>query len=143
MPGQGRRRIPRRIAIVTACVCRSPIFSGEWTLNCESSSLSPVVAPVVEGGFVTIAHREPTVSVHLSITMAGKPVDVRFERPSEWNGEALVFADSIPTPNSEMTIVFCYDATISQCPSATLRKGASGRRWRKATLRTCRAPASR
>jgi len=88
---------------------QKPDFSGEWTLNCESSSLSPVVAPVVEGGFVTIAHREPTVSVHLSITMAGKPVDVRFERPSEWNGEALVFADSIPTPNGEMTIVFRYE----------------------------------
>jgi len=34
---------------------------------------------------------------------------VRFERPSEWDGEALVFADSIPTPNGEMTIVFRYE----------------------------------
>ena len=60
-----------------------PDFSGEWTLNREASSLSPVVAPVVRGGFVKIEHREPTVSVHLSINMDGKPFDARFERSSE------------------------------------------------------------
>ena len=88
---------------------QKPDFTGEWTLNLEASALSPVVAPVVRGGFVRIAHREPTVSVHLSITMDGKPFDARFERISEWDGEALVFTDRIPTPNGEMTIVFRYE----------------------------------
>ena len=86
-----------------------PDFTGEWMLNVDASALSPVVAPVVQSGFVQIEHREPTVSVHLSITMDGKPVDVRFERPSEWDGSVLVFADTIPTPNGEMTIVFRYE----------------------------------
>lgn len=88
---------------------QKPDFTGEWTLNLEASALSPVVAPVVRSGFVRIEHREPTVSVHLSITMDGTPTDVRFERPSEWDGEVLVFADRIPTPTGEMTIVFRYE----------------------------------
>ncbi|MDQ3949455.1 MAG: hypothetical protein M3282_03830 [Gemmatimonadota bacterium] len=58
-----------------------PDFTGDWTLNVQASALSPVVAPVVQSGFVRIEHREPTVSVHLSITMDGKPFEVRFERP--------------------------------------------------------------
>lgn len=86
-----------------------PDFSGEWTLNREASALSPVVAPVVQGGFVKIEHREPTVSVHLSITMDGKPFDARFQRSAEWDGETLIFADTIPTPNGEMSIVFRYE----------------------------------
>jgi len=67
---------------------QKPDFSGDWTLNREASALSPVVAPVVQGGFVKIEHREPTVSVHLSIKMDG---------------------DRIPTPHGEMTIVFRYE----------------------------------
>jgi len=78
---------------------QKPDCTGEWTLNVDACALSPVVAPVVESGFVKIQHREPTVSVHLSITMAGKPVDVRFERSSEWDGDALVFVDKVPLPN--------------------------------------------
>ena len=54
---------------------RTPDFSGQWTLNVEASALSPVVAPVVQHGFVRIEHREPSVGVHLSITMNGEPVD--------------------------------------------------------------------
>jgi hypothetical protein len=84
-------------------------FTGEWILNVEASALSPVVAPVVQSGFVRIEHREPTVSVHLSITMDGKPVDVRFERGSEWDGDALVFTDKVQLPNGEMTICFRYE----------------------------------
>jgi hypothetical protein len=86
-----------------------PDFSGEWTLNREASALSPPVAPVVRGGFVKIEHREPTVSVHLSINMDGKPFEARFQRSSEWDGEVLVFTDRIPTPSGEMTIVFRYE----------------------------------
>ena len=88
---------------------QKPDFSGEWTLNRGASALSPVVAPVVQGGFVKIEHREPTVSVHLSITMDGKPFDARFQRSSEWDGEALIFTDRMATPNGEMTIVFRYE----------------------------------
>jgi hypothetical protein len=86
-----------------------PDFTGDWTLNVDASALSPVVAPVVQSGFLKIAHREPAVSVHLSITMDGKPFDARFERPSEWDGDALLFVDREPTPNGEMTIVFRYE----------------------------------
>ncbi len=75
----------------------------------EASALSPVVAPVVQGGFVKIDHREPTVAVHLSIKMGGKPFDARFQRSSKWDGEALIFDDTIPTPNGEMTIEFRYE----------------------------------
>ncbi len=86
-----------------------PDFSGEWTLNVAACALSPVVAPVVERGFVHIAHQEPSVSVHLSITMNGEPVDVRFERPSNWDGDALSFEDTVPTPNGDLTIAFRYE----------------------------------
>ena len=56
-----------------------------------------------------IEHREPIVSVHLSITMDGKPFDVRFERESNWDGDVLAFVDRVPTPNGEMTISFRYE----------------------------------
>lgn len=38
-----------------------PDVTGESTLNVEASSLSPVVAPVVQSGFVNIQHRVPTI----------------------------------------------------------------------------------
>jgi hypothetical protein len=85
-----------------------PDFSGTWTLNVDASDLSPVVAPVVQGGFVRIDHREPTIAMHLSITMDGKPFDVRFERPSSWEDETLVFVDRTDTPDGELVISFRY-----------------------------------
>lgn len=88
---------------------RKPDFSGDWTLNVDACALSPIVAPVVESGFVRIEHREPSVSVHLCITMRGEPVDVRFERPSNWDGDALVFTDTVQTPNGDLTIAFRYE----------------------------------
>ena len=87
---------------------QKPNFSGKWVLNVADSALSPVVAPLVASGFVHIDHREPTVSVHLCIVMDGKPFDVRFERPSEWDGEALLFSDTVPTPDGDLTITFRY-----------------------------------
>jgi hypothetical protein len=86
-----------------------PDFSGEWTLNVGACALSPVVAPVVQGGFARIKHREPTVAVHLSITMDGKPFDVQFERSSNWDGDALAFTDRTQTPHGELTISFRYE----------------------------------
>jgi len=41
---------------------QKPDFTGHWILNVPASTLSPIVAPVVQGGFVRIEHREPTVS---------------------------------------------------------------------------------
>ena len=88
---------------------QKPDFSGEWTLNVAACDLSPVIAPVVEGGFVRITHQEPSVAVHLSITMKGEPVEVRFERPSNWDSDVLAFTDTVPTPNGELTIAFRYE----------------------------------
>jgi hypothetical protein len=90
-----------------------PDFSGDWTLNVGASALSPVVAPAVQSGFVRIEHREPTVAVHLSITMDGKPFDVRFERASNWDGETLAFTDKTDTPSGELTIAFRYQSEES------------------------------
>lgn len=87
---------------------QKPDFSGQWTLNVGASALSPVVAPVVQSGFVRIEHCEPTIAVHLSITMDGKAFDVRFERSSNWDGEALAFTDRTDTPDGELTIDFRY-----------------------------------
>ena len=103
-----------------------PDLSGEWTLNREASQLSPEVAPVVDGGFVRVTHLDPQISVHLSISMSGKPVEFRFDRVTDgreltwespegpgvsharWDGDTLVFSDTTPTPNGAMTIVFRY-----------------------------------
>jgi hypothetical protein len=87
----------------------TPDFNGEWTLNVAASDLSPSVAPVVEAGFVRITHREPSVAVHLSITMSGQPMDVRFERASNWDGDVLAFTDTVPTPDGDLTIAFRYE----------------------------------
>jgi hypothetical protein len=86
-----------------------PDFTGDWTLNIGASALSAAVAPAVQSGFVRIRHREPVVSVHLSITMDNTPFDVRFERPSNWDGNALLFVDTQPTPSGEMRITFRYE----------------------------------
>ena len=88
---------------------KRPDFSGEWILNVRASTLSPVVSPAVQSGFVRIEHLEPTVSVHLSITMDGKPFDFRYERASNWDGDALAFTDKTETPNGELTISFRYE----------------------------------
>src|SRR6185436_584226 len=107
---------------------QKPDFSGEWTLNVGASVLSPVVAPVVQSGFVQIEHREPMIAVHLSITMDGKPFDVRFERASNWDGEVLVFTDTVDTPNGELTISFRYQVEESgQRLRATERLRGAGR----------------
>jgi hypothetical protein len=88
---------------------QKPDFTGNWILNVPASTLSPIVSPVVQSGFVRIEHREPTVSVHLSVTMDGNPFEARFERPSEWDHDVLVFVDTVPTPNGDMTIAFRYE----------------------------------
>lgn len=86
-----------------------PDFSGHWILNVGASTLSPIVAPAVQSGFVRMEHHEPTIAVHLSITMDGKPIEFRFERASEWDGDVLVFTDKVDTPNGELVISFRYE----------------------------------
>ena len=96
-------------ALTDADTGTKPDFTGEWTLNVAGSALSPVVARAVQSGFARIQHREPIVSVYLSITMDGTPIEVRFERPSNWDGDVLAFTDRVPAPNGEMTISFRYE----------------------------------
>lgn len=85
-----------------------PDFTGEWTLNVQASTLSPVVAPVVQSGFVHIDHRAPMVAMHLCITMDGKPFDVRFERASNGDAETLDFTDTTPTSGGDLVVSFRY-----------------------------------
>ena len=40
--------------------------------------------------------------------MDGKPFDVQFERPSNWDGETLDFTDRTETPGGELVISFRY-----------------------------------
>ncbi len=101
-------RLPTSEADAGAMASR-PDFSGDWTLNVAASELSAAVAPVVERGSLHIVHREPSVSIHLSITMSGQPVAFRFERPSSWDGDALSFTDTESTPDGQLTISFRYE----------------------------------
>ncbi len=38
-----------------------PDFSGEWTLNVQASTLSPIVAPAAQSGVLRIEHHEPSL----------------------------------------------------------------------------------
>jgi hypothetical protein len=42
----------RQLSVRRKTQMRKPDLRGEWTLNGEASALSPVVPPVVQGGFV-------------------------------------------------------------------------------------------
>ncbi len=35
---------------------QKPDFSGEWTLNVQASTLSPIVAPAAQSGVLRIEH---------------------------------------------------------------------------------------
>ena len=112
---------------MTTIAHHKPDFSGEWHLNREASTLSPIVAPVVEGGVLKIAHHEPTFNCQMTIVMDGKPFDTKYELLTDghelggtesgarissclrWDGDALVAAWQIETPNGDMTIVFRYE----------------------------------
>ena len=52
----------------------SLIYSGEWTLNDGASALIPVVAPVVESGYVRTDHHERRLHCIVSIAMDGEPM---------------------------------------------------------------------
>ena len=112
---------------------QKPDFSGEWTLNVGASRLSPMVAPAVQTGFVRIDHREPTIAVHLSITMDGKPVEFRFERSSNSEDEALVFTDTID--NSQRRADDLLSLSTGGFWPATSRDRTTARCWSRAGQR--------
>jgi hypothetical protein len=107
---------------------QKPDFSGEWKLNVQASTLSPIVAPVAQSGVLRIEHHEPTFSAQQTIVLDGKPFESKFELPSDgndvtatddggrrivsslrWDGDALVAAWRIEITDGEMTIVFRYE----------------------------------
>ena len=106
---------------------QKPDFSGEWKLNVQASTLSPIVAPVAQSGVLRIEHHEPRFTAQMTIVLDGKPFESKFEMLSDghevtatdggrrivsslrWDGDALVAAWRIEIPNGEMTIAFRYE----------------------------------
>jgi len=106
---------------------QKPDFSGEWTLNRQASTLSPIVAPAAQSGVLRIEHHEPTFTAHQSIVLGGKPFESNFELLSDgrevvtdaggrrivsalrWDGDALVFTSRILGPDGEVIISFRYE----------------------------------
>ena len=104
-----------------------PDFSGEWHLNRQASTLSPVVAAAAQTGTLRIEHEEPRFTSHMTIVLDGKPFDTKFELLSDgrdtvatergrrivsslrWDEDALVATWRIEIPNGEMTISFRYE----------------------------------
>jgi hypothetical protein len=96
-------------------------------LNPQASTLSPVVAAAAQSGVLRIEHHEPSVTVHLTIVLDGKPFESKFELLSDgreaavtdrgrrivsslrWDGDALVATWRIQGPDGEMTISFRYE----------------------------------
>jgi len=112
---------------MTVIAQQKPDFSGEWTLNRQASTLSPLVAAAAQSGALRIEHHEPRFTGHLTIVLDGKPFDSKFELLSDgrevaetsggrrtvsslrWDGDALVSMFRIQRPDGEMTISFRYE----------------------------------
>jgi hypothetical protein len=112
---------------MTVIAQQKPDFSGEWTLNRQASTLSPIVAPVAQSGVLRIEHHEPTFTAHQTIVLDGKPFESNFELLSDgrevvtdaggrrivstlrWDGDALVVTWRIHGPDGEVTISFRYE----------------------------------
>jgi hypothetical protein len=112
---------------VTVIVQQKPDFSGEWQLNRQASTLSPIVAPAAQSGVLRIEHQEPTFKCQMTIVLDGKPVETKYELLTDgrevaatdrgrqiasslrWDGDALVATWRIEGPNNEMTISFRYE----------------------------------
>ncbi len=107
---------------------QKPDFSGQWKLNVQASTLSPIVAPVAQSGVLRIEHREPKFSADQTIVLDGKPFDSKFELLSDgrevattddrgvrivstlrWDGDALVVTWRIHRPDGELAISFRYE----------------------------------
>ena len=103
-----------------------PDFSGERVLNRQASTLSPTMAGIQSGRLV-IQHREPNVSVHLTLVQNGQPFDTVIERTTDgrevagtqqgrsnpssfkWDGNALVFSARAQGQNCEGTVAIRYE----------------------------------
>jgi hypothetical protein len=103
-----------------------PDFSGERVLNRQASALSPAMV-AVQSGTLVIQHREPNVSVHLTLVQNGQPFDTVVERTTDgrevtstqpgrttassfkWDGTALVFSARGQAQNCEGTISIRYE----------------------------------
>jgi hypothetical protein len=105
-----------------------PDFSGEWKLNVQASTLSPIVAPVAQSGVLRVEHHEPRFTAHQTIVLDGKPFESKFELLSDgreiattddrgrrtvstlrWDGDALVVTWRIQGSAAEVTISFRYE----------------------------------
>jgi hypothetical protein len=117
------------LACVTTVIAQQkPDFSGEWKLNRQASTLSPLVAPAARGGALRIEHRDPKFAAQMTIELDGKPFESKFELLSDgrevattdgrgrrtvstlrWDADALVVTWRIQGAETEMTISFRYD----------------------------------
>jgi hypothetical protein len=127
MPSSALAAIFFLAGAMTAIGQEKPDFSGEWTLNRQASTLSPLVAAAAQSGALRIEHHEPRFTGHLTIVLDGKPFDSKFELLSDgrevaetnggrrtvsslrWDGDALVSMFRIQRPDGEMTISFRYE----------------------------------
>ena len=112
---------------MTVIAQQKPDFSGEWKLNVQASTLSPIVAPAAQSGVLRIEHHEPRFTAQQTIVLDGKPFESKFELLSDgrevvtdgggrriastlrWDGDALVVTWQIHGPDDEMTISFRYE----------------------------------
>jgi hypothetical protein len=62
-------------SITTVIAQQGPDFSGEWKLSRQASTLSPIVAPAAQSGFLRIEHHEPKFAAHQTIVLDGKPFE--------------------------------------------------------------------
>jgi len=107
---------------------QKPDFSGEWKLNRQASTLSPVVAPAAQSGVLRIEHHEPKFAAQQTIVLDGKPFESKFELLTDgrevattddrgrrtvstlrWDANALVATWRIQGTGSEVTISFRYE----------------------------------
>ena len=115
------------VGAMTTVAQQKPDFSGEWKLNLQASTLSPIVAPVAQSGVLRIEHHEPKFSAQQTIVLDGKPFESKFDLLSDgrevvtdaggrqivstlrWDGDALVVTWRIKSADNEMTISFRYE----------------------------------
>jgi hypothetical protein len=126
------------LGAMTVMAQQKPDFSGEWKLNLQASTLSPIVAPVAQSGVLRIEHHEPKFTAHQTIVLDGKPFESNFELLSDgrevvadaggrrigstlrWDGDALVFTSRIDGPGVQMTSRF--DMTFRTADTAFERR---------------------
>ena len=69
--------------VTIAIAQQKPDFSGEWKLNRQASTLSPIVAPAAQSGSLRIEHHEPKFAAQMTIVLDGKPFESKFELLSD------------------------------------------------------------